>query len=71
MVIIIKVIMAYLLARVCLKEKEASIMVCLLAWADPAAGVSTQALATPRALAWAFELHLSFYFLLHSSRCTA
>ena len=71
MVIIIKVIMAYLLVRVCLKEKEASIMVCLLAWVDPAAGVSTQAWATPRALAWAFELHRSFYFLLHSSRCTA
>ena len=68
MVIIIKVIMAYLLVRVCLKEKEASIMVCLLVWADPAAGVSTQAWATPRASA--FELHRLFYFLLRSSRCT-
>ena len=51
MVIIITVIMAYLLVWVCLKEKEASIMVCLLALANPAAGVSAQALATPRALA--------------------
>ena len=70
MVIIIKVIMAYLLVRVCLKEKEASIMVCLLAWADPAARVSAQALAAPRALVSAFELHQSSCFLLGSIRCT-
>ena len=68
-VITIMVIMAYLLVWVCLREQEAIIMVCLLALANPAAAVSTQAWATPRASA--FDLHQSFCFLLHSSRCTA
>ena len=69
--IIITVMMAYLLVCACLREKEATIMVCLLASADPAAGVSVQVWAIPRALASVFELHRSFYFLLGSTRCTA
>ena len=67
-VVFITVIMAYLLVWVCPKEKEATIMVCLLAQADPAAVVSAQAWATLQAQT--FALHRSLYFLIHNTQCT-